>query len=135
MNEYSEVLFENFSLYFPSEVENVKSYEQDSTMPFELRLEFKDGSIHIFNELDNTICTIQRDPCGMTEKEWRKEFGRRLHNLITLKGWNQGMFAEIVGISPTNLSAYINGRNMPGFYVVDKMARALECSLDDLRYI
>ena len=131
----SKILFENFSMYFPSEVDNVKSYRLDPVIPFELLLEFYDGSVHVFNDMDNSIYTIQGSPDGMTEREWRKEFGRRLRNKMVAKGIGQAELADLVGLSQSTISCYLNGRSIPDVYTADKIARVLDCSIDDLRYI
>ena len=47
---------------------------------------------------------------------------------------DQKDLSKKTGISETMISRYMNGLSNPGFFVVDKIARALDCSMDDLRY-
>jgi transcriptional regulator with XRE-family HTH domain len=70
----------------------------------------------------------------MTEDECRSEFGYRLVHIMIRKGISQVDLAERIGVSNVMINRYINGSNTPSFYVVDKIAKALNCSMDDFRY-
>jgi transcriptional regulator with XRE-family HTH domain len=71
----------------------------------------------------------------MTEETYRKEFGIRLRRLLRMKGMTQSDLADAIGITNAGLSGYINGKHTPSFYMVNKIARVLKCSVDELRYI
>jgi DNA-binding Xre family transcriptional regulator len=102
---------------------------------FEIIVECDDGYTFAYDDLDKTIRMLPADSNNMSEEMWHREFGRKLRKLMFRKGLTQIELANKVGISQATLSNYITGRNMPGFYIIDKLARALDCSTDDFRYI
>jgi transcriptional regulator with XRE-family HTH domain len=61
-------------------------------------------------------------------------FDKNLKELRTQKGFSQEVFSSKVGIHVTNLSKYERGLTMPSLEVAEKMANALEVSLDKLVY-
>lgn len=65
----------------------------------------------------------------------RREFGRRLKTLLELRGMTQNELSEETGISQVSISKYLNGKSDPSLLNVLKIARALDCSLDDLTYM
>ena len=61
-------------------------------------------------------------------------FDKNLKTLRTEKGFSQEVFANKVGVHVTNLSKYERGLTMPSLEVAEKMANALEVSMDNLVY-
>lgn len=51
-----------------------------------------------------------------------------------LKGRDQSAYwlAREIGVSPQQMSGYLNARHEPGPVTMDKIARALDCSIGDL---
>ena len=43
--------------------------------------------------------------------------------------------ANATGIPQQQISKYIRGYRVPTFYNLDKIARALDCTIDELRYV
>lgn len=69
----------------------------------------------------------------MTEQEWREEFGKRITRLKYRAGkMNQKELAEASGISEDAISRYKNGTRTPSGYNLVRLAKALNCSLDEL---
>lgn len=69
----------------------------------------------------------------MTEQEWRKEFGRRLRRIAHLnKDYNQRELAEASGITEATISRYYNGLRSPTSENLIKIARVLDCTIDEL---
>lgn len=72
----------------------------------------------------------------MTEQEWRKEFARRLlkikHNN---KDYDQKELAEASGISESTISHYMKGTRTPKGDNIVKLAKALECTTDELMMV
>lgn len=69
----------------------------------------------------------------MTEQKWREEFGKRLLRLKYQAGKMSGRkLAEVSGISDDAISRYINGTRTPSAYNLVRLAKALNCSLDEL---
>jgi transcriptional regulator with XRE-family HTH domain len=53
---------------------------------------------------------------------------------MALEGISQCELSERTGITQPSISDYMNGKKLPSFYTVDKIAKALGCSVDAFRY-
>ena len=126
-------ILENFKLYFPSMDKIATSYHRSGE--FELTVYCDNGDRFIYDDFDKSIRSLPSTNDDITEEIWKREFRYRLRKRMAQKGITQLELANMVGTSQTMLSNYINGRCMPGFYIVDKIAKALDCSIDDLRYV
>lgn len=99
---------------------------------FEIIVTTTDGQKYIYNDLDQGIRRLP-DPRDMTEEECLQEFGYRLRNIMRCRNMNQVSLSEATGISQPRISNYMRGNISPGFYNLDKIARALDCPIEDLR--
>ena len=131
ITEYGKLY--NFSLYFPYIYEDAK--EIFDLNPIELLVERNNGSKLIYNEFHNSVRYIPKDPHNMTEEECRSEFKYRLLSCMERYHMSQGMLSEVTGISQHVLSRYMNGVSIPSFQNLDKIAKALGCSMDEFRYV
>jgi DNA-binding Xre family transcriptional regulator len=127
-----EELHRNLKLYFPSIEE--ESLRLRCCSPVELVVELEDGSQVSYNDIDKTIRRLPQDPDNLTEEECRREFGARLQMMLYRKGMSQRRLSDLTGILPVSISRYISGSSTPSFYTVDKIAKALNCSVDEFRY-
>jgi transcriptional regulator with XRE-family HTH domain len=53
---------------------------------------------------------------------------------MTRQGVSQLELSELTGIPQSTISNYLTGKFLPGFYNMDKIAKALKCSIDEFRY-
>ena len=60
--------------------------------------------------------------------------GRNIRYYRNLKGWSQNTLAQKAGFSNTTLSAYENGKKIPGLNTLASIAEALGITLDQLYY-
>lgn len=88
-----------------------------------------------YNTLNDTFRRLPSDPDNITAEECAKEFGERLYNKMYQEGVTQEILSERTGIHQVTISGYITGKHSPTFYNVDKIAKALGCSVDEFRYI
>lgn len=72
--------------------------------------------------------TTQITPKALT----RQEFGRRLHQRMLEKEWNQSDLARASGLGRDSISTYVNGKTFPTPLALSKMAKALVCKPEDL---
>ena len=54
--------------------------------------------------------------------------------MMYIKGITQSELSNCTDIPQYLISDYIRGKRTPSFYNVDKIAKALDCSVDELRY-
>lgn len=126
-------IYENLKHYFPYIAEDAVRSREISM--FDLIIELIDGTEVIYDDLEKTIRVLPRDCDNMTEEECRKEFGLRLRKLMFRKDISQNELSRRTGITQPMLNKYITGKVTPGFYAVDRICRALECSVEELRYV
>lgn len=129
----NELILYEFKTYFPSLSRKMVKFKRLNVR--ELLAKLDDGSGVVFDMFDHTIRWLPNNSENMTEQECKKEFGLRLRKIMEIKGVTQDDLSEKTGIAQPILSNYIRGKNAPSFYRVDKIAKALGCSVDDLRYI
>lgn len=125
-------MYESFKLYFPRLAEKAVSYHPNGH--YELILKMDDGINISYNYLEKGFRVLPNDPNNMTKTEFSNEFGFRLRKKLERVGITQSELCDIVGISQPQLSEYINGKKVPSFYIIDKIAKALNCSVEEFRY-
>lgn len=125
--------YRNLNMRFPGMVEEAIDIYEDGHG--NLILEMPDNTRWLFQAVGSMIRQLPADKNNISEEECLAEFGIRLLNIMNRDGISQQELCERTGIPQPVMSGYINGRNCPSFYKVDKIARALGCSVDDLRYI
>lgn len=122
----------DFEMHFPLIAEDAVEYIHDKTYN-ELVVTLKNGDQILFDGFDCSIRNLP-DYNNMSEQDIKHEFGRRLRRVMERKCIMQEQLSEITGISQSNISSYVNGRVMPTYPKVYKIARALGCSMDDFGY-
>ncbi len=60
--------------------------------------------------------------------------GVNLKHFRTEKGFSQEVFAAKIGVHVTNLSKYERNKSIPSLEIAEKMANALDMSLDEMVY-
>lgn len=127
-----ERLLRNFKKQFPRFADDAVEYREKG--PFELVVKLSNGRVISYYDTEQGIRRLPSDDTHLTEEECREEFGIRLGRVMYYKGVTQSELSEMTGITQSNISNYITGRKTPSFYTVDKIARALDCSIEELRY-
>ena len=122
-----EYLYENYKLYFPLIAKRSVSWKQ--TDLFELEINNEDGSIDIYNDMDHSL---GRKIDTRTDAGWKKEFARRLRKKIAMRGITQTNLSKLTGIGQPLLSLYTQGKSLPSAQKVSSLAKALNCSVNDL---
>ena len=130
----SSVMFDNFYSLFelrhPSAAKEVDEvfYEDGS---FEIIMRMKNGDLMSYYEPDGSLRKLPNN--DISENECRREFGIRLTRMMWSRGITQITLSAITGIPQRSISKYMNGKMTPSFYNVERIARALDCSVDELR--
>ena len=126
-------IYENLKRYFPYIAEDAAKCHQVNM--YEMVIDLIDGSSILYDDLEKTIRVLPNDSDDMSEEECRKEFGYRLRRVMYIKRVNQTELSQKTGIPQALLSRYMTGKTSPSFYNVDRICKALGCSIDDLRYL
>lgn len=125
-------MIQNYTMYWGRIHGDPVSTEEIS--PFELIVETEKGDIVLYNDINHTLRRLPKDCDVMSEEECKKEFRYNLKKLLYTNDMTQQELSEVTGIDGTLISKYANGKSLPGFYNLDKIAKALNCSADDFRY-
>lgn len=125
-------MYEEFEAYYPLLAELAIEYFDKP--PEELIVRLSDGRLISYYSPEKTVRTLSIDPNDTNDEQFKREFAKRLRRLMFYKGISQMKLSEMTGISSVVLSRYMNAITCPSFYAVDKIARALKCSTDDLRF-
>lgn len=130
MNDY---LYKNMAMHFPFLAEDGVSFLEKENGDVIVKL--KDGRSVLYDDRDHSIRRLPENSKNMTTEECRKEFGYRLYRLMLRKGMTQTDLSNATGIQRYLISNYITGKTTPSFCNADKLAKVLDCSMDELRYI
>lgn len=68
----------------------------------------------------------------MRDPEWNKEFSRRLRCKMRNLEMKQKELCELSDIAQPSMSKYMKGLQIPNSYDLHKIAKALECTTDEL---
>lgn len=128
-----ERMYENFMIRFPRIAESVTTY--CLTGDFDITIRLQDGTTFLYDDIEGSIRRLPSDSGSMTKKECNREFGDRLYRMMNRKGITQLELSERTGLTQAQISNYINGKSTPSFYVVDRIAKALKCSIEYFRYV
>lgn len=129
MNSY---IFDNLKRMYPFLYEQMESYVIIND--FDIHIKLKDGSTILYDDFDKSFRSLPENCNELTEEQCRREFGSRLFRMMRRKCITQEELSYRTGIHQTIISKYINGKHTPSLYNADKIAKALNCSLDELRY-
>lgn len=128
-----ERYFENFKLYCPWAVDKVVDYQVSGYG--ELTVKLSDGRVLLFDDENRGVRKLPANSNKLSMNECNREFGVRLRRILQHRYMSQLELSEKTGIAPMTISRYINGKSMPSFYAVDRIAKALNCSTDEFRYV
>lgn len=129
MDEYMHQVY----LYFPDllgEIVHAREY-----VYLMLLLETNSKYDYFYNLTNNVLIPIPKDDKNLDKESFRQIFGVLLRRALECSGLTQEELSEKTGIPQPNISDYLYGKHFPSFYQIDKMAKAMNCSVDDLRYV
>lgn len=126
-------LLRGFDTYFGFLKNDVADFRAVSDT--ELLVKLRNGDSILYDDIDKTIRNLPKDSMHMSEEECLIEFGERLRKIMKRKRISPMELSRISGVRREMLSRYLNGHNVPSFYNADRIAKAVGCSLDDLRYL
>lgn len=126
-------MFNNFVMSFPVIAEKV--VECLGFTEFDITMRLDDGEVFLYDDAERSIRRLPSDSGSLTKEQCNREFGERLMKMMGRKCVTQTELSERTGLTQSQISNYINGRNSPSFYIVDKIAKALNCSVEYFRYM
>ena len=120
-------------LYFPYLQEEVISARE--YIPMMLLLETNSRFNYFYDLTKNVLIPIPKDDRDLDKDSFRRIFGVLMRRCLEHSGLTQEELSEKTGISQARISEYLYGKHFPSFYQIDKLAKAMNCSVEDLRYV
>ena len=128
-----EDLLDRARMEFPRLFEEVKTYY--SYAPLVLMIVLEDGRTFLYDDLNRTSTCLPSDDGAMTRSQTNRVFGILLRKVMQRKGMTQQMLADATGLQQYQICNYTYGKSSPSLYALDKIARALGCSVEEFRYV
>lgn len=128
------MLMQKIKLVYPNLASMIKT-SKEVLGGRELEFKLTDDRAYIFDSHQETLRRLPVNSKRMTKDEFKIEFGYRLRKMLEVKGVSQRELSRRSGIIQSDISTYINGKKIPSFHNVDRIAKALDISVDELRYI
>lgn len=130
-SHFEDVMLEDFKIQFPLYSENVVNWYAFDAV--QLIIVLDDGLKILYDYIDKTIRVVRPERLNdITEDSWRFEFSQRLREKMQLRGLKQDTLSELSGMSRVMISNYITGKSTPSLYNAGKLAKALNCTVEDL---
>lgn len=102
---------------------------------WDLLIIFKDGRQILYDTFNNFQKNKFYNSINeITDEQEKREFAYRLRSIMNRKGITQEQLAEIIETSQVMISRYTTGQTIPSVIVLRKIAKALNCSMDDFFY-
>lgn len=101
---------------------------------WELFVRLTTGEKFVYDELYHTVRFIKYEDDNLTDAQERKEFARNLRKIMGHKFTTQEELADKVGVSRVMINKYMNGKALPNAIILNKLAKALKCSVNDFYY-
>ena len=130
----NEVLLKNFELDYPRWSERVVNY-RTTNAPWELIFELDDGQVMMYDMMERICRRLPSTKIWPEEGSFNEDFGWRLRRAMAIRGVSQEELADRTNMSQATISHYVMGKRSPSFYNIDRIAKALDCSIDELRYL
>ena len=112
------------------DIEEIKELNE-----WDLLIVFKNGRKVIFDRFTGYYKDVFYDSIHeITAEQEKREFAYRLRSLMARSRITQEDLAEMIDISRPMISNYIRGTSVPSVIVARKIAKALDCSMDDFFY-
>lgn len=127
-----DVPVEDFEHRFPLLFKRMVSF--DEIDDYRVYIELDDGRTLYYDIFYHLYWKVKRFGSidELSEDEWKLGFSQCLKDKLRKKRFTNYEFANMLGITSTTLSRYVNGKRMPDMYLFYKMVDILECNAEDL---
>lgn len=135
-NNKNEYMLNYFLDFYGSMVEGYDVLDWHTPDPWSIVISFSNGKTYHYDQLTNLIREQQPlDEDGYEELEdetWFNLFRIKLERRMRVCGFNQERFADALGITQPMMSRYLDGKSYPNIIMLKKMAKVLNCHINDL---
>lgn len=129
-------IFEEFKMRHPLDVNKIAKWHPKGEG--EIVVELDDGSAYLYDNFEKTsrwVSSVDKLKIDVSDKKkWRMEFAIHLYRRMKILGFTQSDLAWESGISEGSITKYMNGQSLPTAYNLIRLAKVLDCTVDDLLY-
>ena len=132
-NHMWEDVLAGFEFSYPELYKRIVDWYPSGCMEITVKLD--DGRKKAYVLMDDLLIDIydpRESSYEVDDEIWRLNFSRRLKNRMHRFGISQEELSDRTGISKTMLSRYMNGKASPSGDNIERLARALHCSYNEL---
>lgn len=129
-----ETIYDEFKRLHPYMVDDIDDYGPKGE--WGIRLVTKDGVRYDYHSISKTVRQVEDRPVynfdDLTEELWRSLFADRLNELMSINGFSQQTLSDYTGLGKGTINNYVNKKATPSAYALSRIARVLNCSINDL---
>ena len=132
MTYYEETSLQKFTESYQYLYNDMAGWEQYNDREFLVTL--NDGSTYLFDGVRQLARHVRLvdNSSNLTNEEWLKGFSDLLKERLRRKHIRQYELAKLIGVTPRTVNRYIACESMPPLQIVQRIAEAVGCSVDDL---
>ncbi len=102
---------------------------------WDLLIVFRNGRKVIYDRCTGYFSNVfYQDRNQITDEQEKKEFAYRLRSIMKRRCITQDQLADILNSTQTLISRYVTGETIPGSIMLNRIAKVLNCSMDDFFY-
>ena len=120
---------DSFRMHWKKEYDKMRCWRPIGR--FDIEVTLNDGTRWHYDFFKRSLRCIARkseDKLDQTKEVYRKEFGRRLKDILKDNMITQRMLSDMTGISINTISSYIRGVTSPDAWTIKIIANAIPCS-------
>lgn len=125
INEFDK---KSIEMHYPEIASKTVEYRERGR---EILCKLNNGKIFSYYVSENSMRELPINDDDYTKEACKDEFGVRFRRLLRRSCITQAELSRKTGLTQPQLSNYINGKVLPSLYIAEKLARALDCSIED----
>lgn len=123
-------ILDNYKLYCLREKRKIARYCRIGT--FRIIVELDNGEVYMYDDMLKGDRLLAKDIYNLTGDDLSRIFRCRLDTAMNNARVSQRELANRIGVTQAAISYYLSGTNEPNLYTIHKLAKALDCSVEDL---
>ncbi len=134
-NDIWDNMIERYEMLYPGYAERTVHWYPSGHRELSFLLE--DGEVVVYDDATNQAYIARSDDTDNNiedENIWRAKFAYKLRNRMSLCGIDRECLSMLTEIPVTTISRYTNAKTTPTTFNLLKIARALNCSPNELTY-
>lgn len=126
-----ESMYDEYKTFFPSYAKDTVSYKPCGKSAITVLL--SDKSEFIYDAMDNALFHDKTGQDNETDEDYiKRKIHKRLKFFMSNRRCTQEELCERTGLTQATISRYITGKAIPSVLNLYKIAKALDCKIEDI---